>query len=141
MHSTPTPYSREPEAGSATSREHQLRRVETLTGELKQLLERNNSVFDDEIIHRQISLLEHWMDCYHRGLVTADTFSGASVALVSDLQTRLKLAEEEIQRLEDEGGATANKEQIEENEALLQAIRRSEKLITSIETLFPNSHH
>lgn len=141
MQNTITPHRKEPTAGNAVSHHQQLQQVETLIDELKHLLEENDSVFDDEIICRQIDLLEHWMGCYRDGLIDSDTFSSASTALLGDLRTRLKLAEEEIQRLEDEGGASTNKEQIEENEELLQAIRRSEKLLANIEGLFPSTNH
>lgn len=116
--------------------ENQLHKVEALVNELKHLLECNDTVFDDEIIGRQMQILETWMECYHSGIIATATFHETSTALLTDLRGRLKLAAEELQRLEGEGGNPASKEQVEKNEGLNKAIRRSEKLISNIEELF-----
>jgi hypothetical protein len=118
-----------------------LQQVQIVTDELKRLLQNNNTAFDDEVIRRQVDLLEHWMDCYRRDLFNVDTFSEASTALISDLRARLKLAAEEVQRLEDEGWAVPNREQLEENEEMLRAITRSEQLLMNIEELFSIKNH
>lgn len=115
-------------------------RVQAVAQDLKGLLEHNNSAFDDEIIQRQMELMERWMECYRSNLVTPNTFSETSTALITDMRGRLKLAVEEQQRLEGEGGNPSTKEQVEKSEETLKAIRRSEKLLQEIETLFPNSN-
>jgi len=116
--------------------DERLQWVEALADDLKQLLENNNTAFDDEMIGRQIELVERWIDCYCHNLVAAETFSEASAELLADLRMRLKLAAEELQRLEGEGGNPATEEQMAANEETLKAIRRSEKLLSHIETLF-----
>jgi hypothetical protein len=111
-------------------------RVQSLAQELKQLLEHNDTTFDDDIIRRQMELLERWMECYCAHLVAPDTFSETASALISDMRGRLKLSVEEQQRLEGEGGVPSSKEQLEKDEDMLRAIRRSQKLLTEVETLF-----
>jgi|GEM_PF-4389214 len=131
-----TQYPKNRTAPELYSNGWQLERVQALTGELKQLLGRDNSAFDDEIVHHQIDLLEYWMDCYRRNIITVGTFSGVSIALLNDLRARLKLAAEELQRLEDEGGNPATKEQAKKTDEVVKAVRRSEKLLSNIEELF-----
>jgi hypothetical protein len=114
--------------------------VRALTDELKQLLEHNNTAFDDEIIRRQMELLGNWMECYRTNLVAPATFSETGVALLNDMRARLKLSIEEQQRLEGEGGNPSTKEQVEKTEELLKVIRRSEKLLAEVEALFPEHH-
>ena len=113
----------------------QLQRMQELLEEMKCLMERNDSIFDDESVRREMTMLERWMESYRSDLVSMDTFCETSVLLLADLRTRLKLAAEELQRLEGEGGNPASKEQVDKNEQLLKAVRRSEKLFLNIEEL------
>jgi hypothetical protein len=140
-HKTREPRTEEHKSAKSKPDTLKLQQVQIVTDELKRLLQNNNTAFDDEVIRRQVDLLEHWMDCYRRDLFNVDTFSEASAALISDLRARLKLAGEEVQRLEDEGWAVPNREQLEENEEMLRAIARSEQLLLNIEELFSIKNH
>ncbi len=139
MHDTVTPE-RNQASGSRPASE-QLERVELLIDELKQLLDRHNSAFDDEVIHRHIILLEHWVECYQQDTVGIDTFTEASIKLLNDLSGRLKFAAEEMQRLEGEGGNPASREQDRQIDDMVKAVRRSQKLIADIAGLFANINH
>jgi len=129
MQDTITRHRKKHTAKNAAPSVPQWQRMKALADDLKQLVERNNSVFDDENIRRQIAVLERWMDHYCRDLVTAETFYETSAALLADLGSRLKLTTEERQRLEGEGGLPATREQAEQNEEMLKTIRRIETIV------------
>lgn len=106
----------------------QLQRIESLTDELKDLLAHDADAIDKDI-RREISVLERWIDCYCQGLVGAPTVSETSTVLLSNLRDRLKLAADELLRLESEGGSVADRRQAETTEELLKAVRHIERVI------------
>lgn len=107
----------------------QVQEIETLIDELKHLMSRKIGAFEDENVHRELEVLERWRDCCHKGLVTPEAFAETSTVLLTTLHDRLKLAAEEMQRLEGEGGPPASREQVEKAEHLLRAIRHIEKIL------------
>ena len=96
---------------------------------LKDLLALDLNTFGDKNISRELEVLGRWNAYYHKNLVTLEAFSETCMIVLANLRDRLKLALEEMQRLEGEGGPTASKEQVEKNEALVKAIRRIETLL------------
>ena len=107
-------------------------RAETFTHELKRLLAGNDHAFNDESVRRQVTLLEHWMNYYRRGLVSAYELSAAGILLLNDLRNRLKLSEEPLPRLTNEGNNPVSRWQEVETDEIVRAIRRSEKVIRGL---------
>ena len=112
--------------------------VEELDNEMKRLLVKHEGVLNDEGIRRNVEVLERWLESYRRGLVAAHKISETGSGWLGDLRDRLKLAAEEMQRLEGEGGNPSSKEQAEKIEELLKAVRRIDAVIPNVQHLFCN---
>ncbi len=113
-----------------------LEEVEALTNELKRLLVRHETLLEQEGIKHQIEVLERWMESYRRGLAAAYKLSQNGITWLNDLRERLKLAADELQRLEGEGGNPATAEQIAKAEELIKAIHRIDEVAPSVEHIF-----
>ncbi len=113
-----------------------LHEVENLTNELKRLLVQHEVTLDEEGLRREVEILECWMESYRRGLAAANKISESGVGWLLQLSDRLKMAVEERQRLEGEGGNPASQEQIKKTEELLEAARRIDKAIPDVEQIF-----
>ena len=114
----------------------QLGEAEALTNELKRLLVRYESTLEQEGIREQVETLERWMESYRRGLSAARKISENGTGLFIEMRERLKLAADELQRLEGEGGNPASKEQATQVEEFLKVSRRIEQVLPNIEHIF-----
>jgi len=119
----------------------QLAEAEELTNVLKRLLVKYESALEQEGIREQVEILERWMESYRRGLSAACKISENGPALLTEMKKRLKLAADELQRLEGEGGNPASKEQTTQIEELLKASRRIEQVLPNIEHIFSPEEH
>ncbi len=116
--------------------QQKLQEAEELTNELKRLLVKYEIALDEEGIRHEVEILERWMESYRRGIAAANKISDTGLEWLSTLRDRLRLAAEERQRLEGEGGNPASKKQAETTEELLNAARRIDKVLPNIEHIF-----
>lgn len=114
---------------------HQLTELEQFSSELKHLLDRHAETLAQEGLLSRVERLERWTDCYARGLKAAASMAEAGPAWLGELRGRLRLAVEELQRLEDEGGCPAGREQAVQAEEFLKAARRLDRIIPAIERI------
>ena len=126
------------EGASDKSHMPELRDVEALTNELKRLLVRHEKTLNEEGIRREVEVLERWLESCRRGLAAADKISGTGMEWLTHIRNHLKLAAEELHRLESEGGNPPSKEQAEKTEELIRAVGRIDKLMPDFEQIF---HH
>lgn len=124
--------------GAAFS-QNQLQEVEELANELKRILVKHEKTLDEEGIRQEVECLERWMESYRRGLAAAHKISETGTGWLTHLRDKLKMAADEMQRIEGEGGPPASREQAEKNEDLVKAVRRIEKVMPSIEHMFPSA--
>ncbi len=111
----------------------QLEEAESLMHEVRRLLVHSETALDAEGVKKQAETLEHWLESYRRGLAAAQKLSMNGDSFLHDMRERLKLSLEEIQRLEDEGGATpATKEQKQRVDDLTRAIGRIDHLSATL---------
>jgi len=103
--------------------------VDILAHELDRLLARYKPALKQEGIDRQVENLKRWLESNRNDFGADRQISETGNAWLVDLRDGLKLAAEERQRLEGEGGIPANKEQAEENEELLRVLRRIEHIL------------
>jgi hypothetical protein len=123
-------------AESCTTFTQQLAEAEELTNELKRLLVRYESALEQEGIRQQVETLERWMESYRHGLSAARKISENGTSLLTEMRERLKFAADELQRLENEGGNPASKEQTTQVEEFLKITRRIDQVIPNIEHIF-----
>jgi hypothetical protein len=110
--------------------------AEQLTNELKRLLVRYEGALEQEGIRHEVETLERWMESYRRGLSAARKISEKGTSWLTDLRERLKLAAEELQRLEGEGGNPLDKNQAVQAEEFLKASLRIDKVIPNLDSMF-----
>jgi len=125
-----------PDDASHAALDLQLSEAEELTNQLKRLLVRYESALEQEGIRQQVETLERWMESYRRGLAAARKITENGASLLTQMRQRLKLAAEELQRLEGEGGNPASKEQAIEAEEFLKASRNIDQVLPNIEHIF-----
>lgn len=107
--------------------------IENIMGEVRRLLVHSENALDKEGGKLQAETLERWLESYRRGLSAAEKISKNSDVFLHDIRERLTLALDEIQRLDDEGGATeATPEQKDKMDELSKAIKRVDGLIGSL---------
>ncbi len=99
-----------------------------LTHTLERLLVRHQPVLKAEGMDRQVENLKRWLKGNRKDFMVGGNISETGTAWLLDLCDSLKLAVEERHRLESEGGLPATKEQTEQNEELLDIVRRIEKI-------------
>lgn len=104
--------------------------VDALTGELDALLARYKSALKGEGIDRQVENLKRWLIMNRADLSGDGRLSEIGRAWLMNMHDSLMLAAEEIQRLEDEGGIPASKEQTGKTEELLNVVRRINKILS-----------
>ena len=102
--------------------------AETLVHEVRRLLVYSEEAMDDDSIKNRAETLERWLESYRRGLSAAQKISKNSESFLQEMRDRLKLSLEEIQRLDDEGGAPATPEQKQRMDELAKAISRIDHL-------------
>jgi hypothetical protein len=116
--------------------QQQMSDAEDLTNELKRLLVKYEPALQEEGIRKQVETLERWMEAYRHGLSAARKISENGTSWLTELRNRLKLAADELQRIESEGGNPATGEQASQAEEFLKASRRIDKVIPNIEHMF-----
>ncbi len=116
--------------------DQQLCDAEQLTNELKRLLVKYENALEQEGIREQVETLERWMESYRRGLSAARKISEKGTDWLTDLRERLKMAAEELNRLEGEGGNPLDKSQAVQAEEYLRASLRIDKVIPNMESMF-----
>jgi len=104
--------------------------LDVITHALELLLMRHQAVLKVEGMDRQVQNLKRWLEDNRKDFIASRNFPDIGNAWLSNLCTSLKLAVEERQRLEGEGGPPATKEQVEQNEEMLNTIRRIEKILS-----------
>lgn len=104
-----------------------------LTHEMKRLIVHCETALDQEGIRHQAETLERWMESYRRGLTAACKLSENGPAFLKEMRDKILLALDELSRLEDEGGAPATQEQLEQVEEFHAALRTIDSLIASLE--------
>jgi lysyl-tRNA synthetase class I len=114
----------------------ELKNVEEMTNELKRLLVKNEKALDEHDTRHEVEVIERWMESYRRGLSAAHKLSETGTTWLVDLRDKLKLAADELIRLEGEGGNPSNKEQVERTEELLNAVRRIDKVLPEMQHMF-----
>ncbi len=102
--------------------------LKAITHALERMVARHHLILKAEGAERQVQNLKFWLDNNRKDFAVSGTFPEPGNVWLSGLCKRLKLAVEERQRLEDEGGTPATKEQNEQNEELLNIIRCIEKI-------------
>jgi hypothetical protein len=110
-----------------------LEEAEALTNELKRLLVHSETALNQEGVREHAEKLEHWMESYRRGLTAAHKLSEKGPEFLHEIRDRLSQAQEELHRLEGEGGMPATKDQTTQMEEFSRAIRRIDKLANSLE--------
>lgn len=110
--------------------------VEGLIRELKQLLVRHESALNEEGIRQEVEILERWVESYRRGLAAANKIAKTGIEWLPTLRDRLKMATDEMQRLEGEGGNPASKEQMQKTEDLLNAAKRIDEVLPTFRQMF-----
>lgn len=107
--------------------------AEELVHEIRRLLVQHETALEDEDVKNRAETLERWLESYRRGLSAAQKISKNSGAFLQEMRERIKLSLEEMQRLDDEGGATsASKEQRQRMDDLARVIRRIDHLTASL---------
>ena len=118
----------------------ELGEAEQLGNDLKKLLVRSEKELIKGDAREHVERLERWVESYRRGLSAAQKISDNGGDMLQKTRGQLKLALEELLRLEDEGGnPPANKEQAMQIEEISSAIRRIDRLIPVVEQSFPCS--
>lgn len=117
--------------------EQQLSEAESLVNELKRILVRHESTLDEEGIREEIEIIERWAESYRRGMKAASKLSEQGCELLEHVRERLKLAADEITRMEDEGPATpeAAKESARKAEDFLKASRRIGEVLPHMQNI------
>lgn len=121
--------------------EHRLSDIEELVHAMKSLQVKSEAVLEQECILTEMETLERWVESYRRGLSAARKLSTSGTEILQNIHDKLKLAVEELQRLEDEGGNPANKKQAAQTEELVAALRRFERVVPTIEQTFHTCDH
>lgn len=119
--------------GTCLPFKQELGAAEMLTDELKGFLVRYGTALEHEGIHRQVALIKQWVESYRYGLLAADKLSVTGLDLLTNLRERLKLASDELHRLESEGGNLTHSSDITEADELRKAMLKLDKLIPSLE--------
>jgi|GEM_PF-6685247 len=110
--------------------------VEALANDLKHLLVHAEQELIKGDARQNVEQLERWVESYRRGLAAAHKISGNGLEMLHKTRIQLKLALEELLRLEDEGGNPANREQSTQIEQLTGAVRRIDHLMPNIDKAF-----
>ncbi len=111
--------------------------VDALANDLKHLLVRSESELQKGEVREHVEKLERWVESYRRGLSAAQKISDNGMDLLQKTRDQIKLALEELLRLEDEGGnPPASKEQAAQVEQLSSAVRRIDRLMPVVEQSF-----
>jgi len=116
--------------------QQQLSDVDALTKDLKRLLVKGENALEKEGLREDVERLERWMVSYRNGLAAASKMCAGGTDLLCEIKDRLKLAAEELQRLEDEGGNPASREQMMQLEELVKATKLIDQVMPAVQNVF-----
>jgi hypothetical protein len=102
---------------------------DTVVDEVKQLLATHEDVVGEAGPRRQVEKLKAWLHEQREGADSAGRMSEKSAEWLADVRDQLMLAAEERQRLEDEGGPPASREQAQKTEDMLKMARRIDRIL------------
>jgi hypothetical protein len=114
--------------------EKQAQEVETLVQELRKLLVRYESALGEEGVRGQLETLERWSESFRRGLKAAAKMSALAPQWLRDAQEKLKLAADELNRMDAESPCAPNAApQDKKAEDYIKATRRIDALIPAMD--------
>jgi hypothetical protein len=114
-----------------------LNEADALMHDVRKLIVKSDEALTSVGVKDDMEIIERWVESYRRGLSAANKINTTGAEIIQKLQARLKLAADEILRLEGEGGNTeVDSEQQRHLEQLNKASSRFEKLIPQIEQIF-----
>jgi len=95
----------------------------------------------EKALHRSeaksnVEQLERWIESYRRGLSAAQKLSDNAANMLQNAHDQLHLALQELLRLEDEGGNSAEEPHKDETEHLGKALQEINRLMPKIEESF-----
>lgn len=123
-----------PETASGTyMMANELAEAETLTQEIKRLIVNYESALVQEGMREQAEILESWLESYRRGLSAAYKISQSGMGLLSEMRNRLTLAQDELHRMDSEGGGVpASQAQVKQAEDFRQALSKIDHIISAL---------
>ena len=125
-----------PAEASCSSLERHMQDAEQLVTDLKRILVRYEDALDEEGIREEIETLERWAQSYRLGMRAAAKLSEQGTELLSHARERLKLAADEISRMEAEGTPAPDEEGSKlKAEDYLKASRRIDKMMPVVEQM------
>ena len=107
-----------------------------LGNDLRHLLVRSEKELIKGDARQHVEQLERWVESYRRGLSAAQKISDNGTDMLHKTRDQLKLALDELLRLEDEGGNPASTDQSKQIEELSSAVRRIDRLLANVERTF-----
>lgn len=114
-----------------------LAEVEALMSDFRKLLVKSDDALSATGIKSEVEQIERWVESYRRGLSAANKIATYGAEILESLKSRLKLASDEILRLEGEGGNTeVTKKQEAQVQELTKAYERFEKLMNQTQEMF-----
>lgn len=120
--------------------EESLRNVESLTQNVRELLDDAGAVIDSEGLRHQVETLERCADSYRRGMIAARMLHNFGEDWLQDMQVRLQNALDDYARFDGEGGsymAENNRNtQDEPIKRLRRASRNVNEALANIEHIF-----
>lgn len=115
--------------------------IDALTLDLKRLIVRHESELSEEGLRSDLEQLERWAISYRRGISAALKLSALGPDWLNRLREKLKLAADELTRMDGEGPNNSADEEDNHSRAedLMHASRRIEHVIPSLQHLFGTS--
>ncbi len=112
--------------------------VDALTLDLKRLIVRHEDALSGEGLRSDLEQLERWAVSYRRGISAALKLSALGPDWLNRLREKLKLAADELTRMDGEGpnAGSEDEQQHARAEDLMHASRRIEHVIPSLQHLF-----
>ena len=119
----------EQKIASNTLERQKLHELTTLVAEIKRLLVRHDTPLQDADVSREMQSLEEWLEQERKGPAPAGSISLGALAWLESLRNRVKMAAEEAQRFESEGGTIPTGEQAQRIENLVKTMQRIDVII------------
>lgn len=111
----------------------QLQEAEALVSDFRKLLVQHESSLISEGVCEHLETLEYWLESYRRGLKAATKISTQGAEWLREAQQRLRLASEELQRLDAESPAAPPRDIAKKSDDYARAAKRVEALIPAVE--------
>lgn len=115
--------------------EDQLSHVEIVANDLKYIVANHETMLEHEGLLRQLDALKEWMESYRAGLLAANKIAETAPNWLPEIKDRLKLASDELHRIEDEGGNPLPKDSAKNVECAVKEAENVQHVITELETL------